>query len=811
MERRSFNEGWAVRSSTSPFLEVLGQADAPTPVTLPHDALLARPRSADNVPGALTGFHGDGVVEYVKTFHVPQGWEGRRIELQFDGVYRGAMVFINDALVGQRPYGYIPFSVRIDQHLREGANEIRVECRSHADARWYSGLGIYRDVWLLLGETVHVARNGVRARTVSADRDAAVIALETTLHNDDRVLRTALVTTELVDSDGTVVAADSATFGVRPGESSTLRQRFAIEAPRLWSPQTPHLHTCRTTVDVGGEALEVHEMQFGIRALEWDARRGMRINGEPVKLRGGCVHHDNGLIGAATIARAEERRVELLKAAGYNAIRSAHNPISESLLDACDRLGMLVMDEFTDGWTSTTAGFGYGHDLAEWWRRDLEEMLARDYNHPSVIMYSIGNEVADTGNDWGATLGRDMVDLIKSIDDTRPVTNGVNPMMTSLHDLKTEMGREGGVNSLMRDLGDLLGNVVTSDMATDRLEDAMSQLDIAGYNYASARYELDIQRHPQRLLVGTEGTPNKLDEIWPLVERFPQIIGDFAWTAWEYIGEAGLGADKPAHEAFFGNYPWRLSMTGDIGITGQRRTISHWREIVWGLRSTPYIAVHRPDVPREGLRPSLYTWSDSAESWSWAGFEDTLLTVDVYSDADEVELLLNGRSLGTAPAGPDHRYIATFEVAYQPGELTAVAVRGGTVSEKVSLRTAANDATLTVVADRTLIRADTTDLSYIDIAISDTSGTVHVLRGDDISVTVHGSGVLQGFGTAAPATEDDYTASTTAAYLGRALAVVRPTGPGEIRVVATTSTGLTGEAVITAEQRAPAHETTPAR
>lgn len=457
MERTPFNDGWAVRPSTSPFLEVLGHAEAPTPVTLPHDALLGRPRSSQNVPGALTGFYGDGVVEYVKSFHLPERLKNRRIELQFDGVYRGAMVFVNDALVGQRPYGYVPFSVRIDQHLQEGENEIRVECRSHADARWYTGLGIYRDVWFLLGEEVHVARNGIRVRTLSTSSDAAVVAVDTTLQNDGRTLRTARVTSELTDEDGTVVASETATFAVRPNDTATLRQRFSVEQPKLWSVDDPYLHTHRTTVELGGELVEVHETRVGIRSLQWDARHGLRINGEPIKLRGGCVHHDNGVIGAATIARAEERRVELLKAAGYNAIRSAHNPISEALLDACDRLGMLVMDEFTDGWTSTTAGFGYGHDLTEWWRRDLAEVLARDYNHPSVVMYSIGNEVADTGNDWGATLGRDMVDLIKTIDDTRPVTNGVNPVMTSLHDLKTEMGREGGVNSLMRDLGPLLG------------------------------------------------------------------------------------------------------------------------------------------------------------------------------------------------------------------------------------------------------------------------------------------------------------------------------------------------------------------
>nr|AGU09728.1 Glycosyl hydrolases family 2, TIM barrel domain [uncultured organism] len=799
MERLSFNDDWAIRPSTSPFLEVLGYAQESAPVTLPHDALLAQQRSADNVPGALTGFHGDGTIEYVKVLQVPDDWKDRRVELQFDGVYRGAMVFVNEALVGQRPYGYIPFSVRIDQHLRPGANEIRVECRSRSDARWYTGLGIYRDVWLLLGAPVHVARNGVRVRTISASNEAAVVAIETTLESDERALRTAVVTTELIDYSGAVVASDSAAFGVRPGDTSVLRQRFTIDNPRLWSPENPALHVCRTTVAVDDETVEVHETSVGLRHLEWDSRRGLRINGASVTLRGGCIHHDNGVIGAATIARADERRVEILKAAGFNAIRSAHNPISEALLDACDRLGMLVLDEFTDGWTSTTGGFGYGNELTDWWRRDLPEMLARDYNHPSVIMYSIGNEVADTGNNWGATLGRDMVDLVKSIDDSRPVTNGVNPVMTSLHDLKAEMGREGGVNSLMRDLGPLLGNVVASDLATERLEDAMSQLDVAGYNYASARYELDIDRHPQRILVGTESATNKLDEIWPIVERHPSVIGDFAWTAWEYVGEAGLGADKPAAEPFFGNYPWRLSMTGDIGITGQRRTISYWREIIWGLRPEPYIAVHRPDVSSEGLQPSLYTWSDSTDSWTWPGSEDTRLTVDVYSDADEVDLLLNGESIGRAAAGPANRWIASFEVPYIPGELTAVAIRDGAPAETHVLRTAGTGANLAAVADRSLINADTSDLAFIDLAISDDDGIVHVLRDDTITVRVAGAGVLQGLGSAAPASEDDYTASTTRLYLGRALAVIRPTGPGEIRILVETAGGLAAETAVLAE------------
>ncbi|MDR6610721.1 glycoside hydrolase family 2 TIM barrel-domain containing protein [Leifsonia sp. 1010] len=785
MRKTSFNTDWGVRHQTSPFLEILGQAEAPQPVTLPHDWLISQPRSAENKPGALTGYHGEDVVEYVKTFTAPDGFETGRVEVQFDGVYRGAMMYVNDAFVAQRPYGYIPFSVRIDPYLHDGENQIRVECRNHLDARWYSGLGIYRDTWLLTGGATHIARNGVRVRTRDADAWKAVIDVTTTVENDSQRLDTVTVITEVVAPTGEIVAAESARLSVRPGEAAPFRQRFALTKPSLWSPQTPSLHTVRTRLIPTSGVEEVHEEQFGIRTLNWDAQDGLLINGQPVKLRGGCIHHDNGVLGAATIAQAEERRVQLLKDAGYNAIRSAHNPISTVLLEACDRIGMLVLDEFTDGWTTPTLGFGYGLDLNEWWQRDLTELIERDYNHPSVIMYSIGNEVADTGNSWGATFGRDLVDWIKSLDDTRPVTNSINPMMTVLHDLKAELGKDdsAGVNAFMRDLGEQTHDLVVSDLATERLEEPMSQLDISGYNYAYGRYELDIERHPQRLLLGTEGLPGKLDEVWPYVVRYPQVIGEFSWTAWEYVGEAGLGADKPAEEAFFGNYPWRFSGTGDLGITGQRRTISYWRETVWGLRSAPFIAVHRPDAgDRDQLRPSIYTWSDSVNSWSFPGREGATLTVDVYSDADEVELLLNGNTIGRSPAGAEHRFIASFQLPYQPGELTAVAHRGGAESGRSAIRTAGGDVTLTLSTERKEIIADDRDLAFIEIAFTDGQGTVHISRGDEVTVTVSGSGALQGLGSDNPASEDDYTGASCHAYRGRALAVIRPTSAGPITI-----------------------------
>lgn len=463
------------------------------------------------------------------------------------------------------------------------------------------------------------------------------------------------------------------------------------------------------------------------------------------------------------------------------------------MLDACDRLGMLVMDEFTDAWTVPTNGFGYGLDLHEWWRRDLTELIERDYNHPSVVLYSIGNEVTDTGNAFDAILGRDMVDHLKAIDDTRPITNAINPMMSVLRELKAQIGLEddgSGVNSFMQWVGASEQDFAASDIATARLEEPMSQLDVSGYNYAHGRYELDIQRHPQRLLLGTEVAPNKLDETWDLVERHPQILGDFAWTAWEYLGEAGLGADKPAEEGFFGQWPWRLSGTADLGITGERRTISYWRETVWGLRSTPYIAVVRPDAPAaETLQRSLYTWSDSLSSWSWPGHEGTPTTVEVYSDADEVQLLLNGDEAGRAPAGRSHRFIAAFEITYQPGELTAVARTDGEETGRTTLRSASSEVHLRAAADRDDLRADDTDLAFIDIALTDEQGILHVMGDTTVTVTVSGNGHLQGLASAALSSDDDYTAASCRTFHGRAVAVIRPTGAGTITVAVRTASG----------------------
>ena len=788
MRRTSFNAGWRTRARKNPFLEIAGPPRPWTDLTLPHDSLIGEERSPDHEPGPPTAYYPGGSFEYIKTFTAPAGYRDGRVEVAFDGVYRHATVYVNGSFAGQRPSGYAPFRVRIDQFLDDGDNELRVECRTHNDSRWYTGAGIYRDVTLLVGGPVHIAADGVRVTTVTAGEERSVLDIAVTVQSETTRLRKARLALDIVGPDGRVAASDEVQLSARPASTTVVRQRMTVPTPDRWSVDNPALYTCRARLTCDGEQVDEVDASFGIRELQWDAVDGLRINGEIVKLRGGCLHHDNGILGAAAFARAEERRVEILKAAGFNAIRSAHNPISSAMLDACDRLGLLVMDEAFDIWTVPKADFDYSLDFPTWWRQDVAAMVTRDYNHPSVIMYSIGNEIPEAGLPWDSQLGRDLVEHVKSLDASRPVTNGLNLFMTFAADVRKmrnapdDATPDVGINTLMTQLAESGEDaLVTSDVVTDRVDEALSILDIAGYNYAEARYELDLQRHPQRLIVGTEADLVDLEGVWDLVTTYPRVVGDFTWTAWDYLGEVGIARSaNDGTTGFLGPFPWRLASVGDIDIIGRRRPLSYYRETVWGLRAVPFIAVHRPDS--SGPQRTGWAWSDSLDSWSWPGFEDHPVTVDVYADADEVELVCNGTTLGRMRVGQERRYIASFETKYAPGELTAVAFRDGQETGRATLRSANNDVRLTVAPDRGMISADDRDLAFVEISLADRHGNVHPLQDRLVTVTVEGSGVLQGLGSADPKSINNYTDSSCETFAGRALAVVRPTGAGDITV-----------------------------
>ena len=796
MIRTSFNDGWQFRPRVNPFAELAGATTPWEGVTLPHDAMIGRER-AEAHGGAGAYFPG-GAVEYRKTFAVPQVHRGKRILLEFEGVYRDAMVYVNGDFAGQRPYGYSHFYVDADRFLRFGQdNEVRVEARGHQDSRWYTGAGIYRDTWMHVGEVVRIGPEGVRVTTPELDRELAVVEVATTVDNDSIAIRTVELATELRDAAGTIVATDTARLTVLPGEPATARQRLYVRDPALWSPDRPALHTATVTLD---GSLDEATVTFGIRSLGLDPQRGLRLNGETVKLRGACVHHDNGVLGAATLARAEARRVELLKDAGFNAIRMSHHPMSKAMLDACDRVGMLVVDETFDMWTSGKTEFDYSLHFVDWWERDVAAMVAKDVNHPSVVLYSIGNEIPEAGSAVGAAWGRRLAERIRALDGTRYVTNAVNGVLSVLSDLATP---QAGINTMMGDLGDMMNTLNASDLVTERTAESFSVLDVAGMNYAEGRYALDRERFPNRIILGTETFATRIGELWRLVQEHDHVIGDFTWTGWDYLGEVGIGrpqhrtpeTPEPSHVAPF---PYLLASSGDLDITGHRRPVSYYREIVFGLRAEPYVAVQRPHVHGTTFAGSPWAWSDVIASWTWPGFECAPVAVEVYSDADEVELLVNGRSLGRQPVD---RFRATFDTVYEPGELLTVAYRAGAETGRSAVRSATGPVTLRATVDRAVIGAGGGDLAYVAVALTDPDGTVDTSADRPVRVVVTGDGVLAGFGSANPSTEERFDASERGTYDGRALAVIRPTGPGKVRLVASAAGCADAEVEVTVEAR----------
>lgn len=800
--RSSFDAGWTVQPPAGPFAALTGEVPEPTAVTLPHDALRDQVRSADATAGAASGYYPGGAWSYAKTFEAPAEWQNAWVALEFDGAYRDALVYLNSALVAQRPNGYARFFAEISPYLCHGAtNELRVEVRVHKDSRWYTGAGLYRGVRLWLAGPVHVAGDGVSVTTPEVDAELAVVEVVTTLRNDTARVRTVEVATTILGPDGQELAAFAAPATVLPSQPALVRHRLYLPSPHQWTPDDPALHTVRTVVS-DGDLLDNRTTPFGIRTIRLDPQRGLRINDEPVKLRGACVHHDNGPLGAVSLPIAEERRVARLKEAGFNALRMAHNPASQALLDACDRLGMLVMNEAFDAWTLEKSEFDDARTFAEWWPRDIESMVLGSRNHPSVIMYSIGNEILELGNPVGAHLGRQIAERVRTLDPSRPITNGINVLLAV--DLRQAMAQAGGLNALMgggavaeddasgdagQSMAEGMSRLAASDFVTDAIAETASTLDVVGYNYAESRFEVDARLTPHRIVLGSETFPTQIAANWDLVQRHPHVLGDFTWTGWDYLGEAGVGgaayAEVEEHvPGFLREFPYLTAYVGDIDITGHRRPASYYRELVFGLRSEPYIAVQRPEHHgHTRLAPNAWGWSDSVSSWTWPEHEDHPVVVEVYVDADEVELLLDGQSLGRAAVGEQRAFLATFETTYRPGELVALAFRQGQCVGQTTLRSAVGPTRLVARPERTDVPL-TDLLAYVPITLEDDEGTLMTGGDRPVTVCVDGPAELAGFASADPRTEERFDAATRTTWDGRALAILKFTGPGQVTITA---------------------------
>ncbi|MBQ9642854.1 MAG: DUF4982 domain-containing protein [Lachnospiraceae bacterium] len=741
MKKISFNNSWTCG----------GQA-----VTLPHDAQVTERRSAEASNGGHGYFPG-GIYTYEKTFTAPAEWAGKCIILEFEGVYKNASVSLNGKQLMFHPYGYTNFFVELNE-LNPGAENtltVTADNSGMPNSRWYSGAGIYRPVWLYICEKNGLRPQSVQISTVSID--PAVIHIHSAVS---------------VKAEAAGVSGEGSDFDL------------TIPDAQLWSDENPYLYTARISSGADDEI----EIPFGIRQITW-SNKGLFINGKETLLRGGCVHHDSGILGAATYAESEERRVRILKENGFNAIRSSHNPASTAMLEACDRLGMYVMDETFDMWYNRKNPCDYGVDFNEWWERDTASMVERDFNHPSVILYSIGNEVAEPAEARGVETGRAMVDLCHRIDPTRPVTCGTNLMIISraakgqgiYQDGEQKTGGGKPKKEKENQNASLAFNIMASFVGSgmnkggnSRKVDALTtpfldSLDIAGYNYGSGRYPLEAKAHPDRVVFGSETFPQDIYKNWQMVKQFPYLVGDFMWTSWDYLGEAGIGAWSYSGGMPFNRpYPWLLAGAGVIDILGNPDASCKYAAMVWGLEKNPVIGV-RP-VNHPGVRPSKSVWrgTNAMLSWSWAKCEGNKAVVEVYSDQPEVELLLNGKSLGRKKT---KEYKALFKVRYQAGTLTAAAYdAAGKETGRSELISAAGPYKPVVRPEKS--EAKSGEILYVRVNIEGTDGIVECNADRKLTVAVEG-GELLAFGSANPCTEEQYHTGTFTTFYGRALAIVR--------------------------------------
>ncbi|MCD7817728.1 MAG: DUF4982 domain-containing protein [Lachnospiraceae bacterium] len=785
MKKRLFNENWVCSAgSGSALASLLGSVgNQGTPVTLPHDAVIHTKRVKDDPIGNGMGFYRGETIHYTKDFYLPEEAKGKEVWLEFEGIYQNAYVYINNSFAARCTYGYGNYFINATALLdRGGRNQIKVVVKNGLPSgRWYTGGGIYRDVQMWLGDPLHIACCGVRICTLDLEEDQAVVRVTVPIEYSGTETKDVIVYSEITDPDGNTAAWARTPVTVLAGEKKEIRQQMVVENPLPWETEHPDLYQCRTRLEVNGECIDEYEDTFGIRILQLDVRKGLRINGKSIKLRGGCIHHDHGILGAAAYEEAEERKVKKLKEAGYNAIRMSHYPAGKALLRACDRNGMLVMDEFTDVWTTTKMDFDYGFHFDLCWEQDVENMVYKDYNHPSVILYSIGNEIPETGNKFDSAWGKKITDKIRSLDDTRYTINCVNLMLSAMGHMDeifadlgvNDDGSPREINSMMQNLGEMMAALTNHEITTRVTEEAFSQVDIAGYNYAANRYESDIERFPNRILLGSETHAPELAYNWSLVKKYPQILGDFAWTAWDYLGEAGVGQITYGDDvgAFYGAYPWRSAYAGAINLIGDRRPVSYFCEIVWGLRKEPYIAVQPPQHYGEEKHLSQWALSDGIHSWNWSGYEGKPITVEVYAQADEVELFVNGISAGRKAAGEKQAFLTEFDITYMPGEIRAVAYNGGIITEQ-TLLTAADDAHIKLNADGNRLQRGG-KLAFVEISLTDGNGTLNPETVREIHVDVEGPADLIGLGSADPKSENDYWDNTCAVFEGRALAVIR--------------------------------------
>jgi beta-galactosidase len=787
MLRKNINQAWEFING-KPFM-IPGYGQPGKTVNLPHDFLIETDTYPEAPGEQLTGYYGGGVGTYTKILDIPEDFDRKRVLVEFDGVYMNPTVVLNGHVVARHHYGYSPFHADLTPYIKPGKkNRLAVTVNNGAqpNSRWYSGAGIYRHVDLLTAPQIHIAPWGIYAHTSHVVNGTAFVMVETTVENHTGEDANLWIDINIEkDFCGTEAGIGRVKVHVPAGEKSVGQVKIAIKNAEIWDIDSPNLYKIMAHLSDKQSMIDSESTTFGIRTISVDTINGFMLNGRTLKLKGGCVHHDNGILGAASFKDSEFRRMKIHKDNGFNAIRFAHNPMSRDMLDACDRLGLLVINEAFDVWTMEKNTHDYSQYFEQDWKADMEAFILRDRNHPCVIMWSTGNEVPERGGlssgyQWAAKL----VNYVRELDPTRPITNSLPSFFNGLEDedqmkffqdlMKKTKSSGGGITNLDSDFGKSIWGDLTEAFA--------APLDVVGYNYLNYQYEDAITTFPNRVICSTESKPIEMFDYWHDVERFSHVIGDFVWTSHDYLGEAGLGrqdyydtpeeaaaAYKKLHKA---EYPWRTEGGADIDLCGFERPQLAYRRILWGSIET-FIASHNPKNHDKIEVLGRFAWPECENAWSWTGYEGNPVKVDVYSAAEEVELILNGKSLGRKPAGKENRLTAQFELAYEPGTLEAISYTDG---EKVSsdiLVSAGKPAGIRILPDKKELAADGQSLVHAVIEVIDEDGRLVPTAELKTTAHVEGSATLEAFGTGNPQTTENYKTGEFTSYKGRLLAIVR--------------------------------------
>lgn len=727
------------------------------------------PFSRRSVGAWDTGYVVGGEAWYRKNLFLGKEDEGKRIRLYFEGVYNQAEVYVNGEKAAFNAYGYSSFKVDLTPFCRFGEpNAIAVKVVNQGrNSRWYSGSGIYRHVWLEKTPAVHLDEWDVFVDASRVKNGKAQVQFQAVVRNPSSMKGSGSLTLRIVSPEGETAHSETMRFESASGEEAKLETSFEIADPQLWSQKTPNMYEAVVSLEFGGlkDRLVV---PFGIRTLEFSAEKGFLLNGEPTLLKGGCLHHDNGLLGSAAIERAEERKLELLKANGFNAVRCSHNPPTNHFLDLCDRMGILVVDESFDMWRKPKlSGDDYHRWFDEWSEHDLSTMVRRDRNHPSVIMWSVGNEIPECGEDDGIATMERLTKIVKSLDSTRPTTAAVHMWCARWN---------------------------------DNMERAMRHLDVGGYNYPDDHCVKDHEAFPNRVMFLSETFPKTIWRTWDLTEKKPYVIGDFVWTAFDYLGEVGLAhnlylapGEKGRHLM---EWPWYNAWCGDLDFCGDKKPQSYFRDVLWGLREISLAA--QPPIPEGKTEDvSLWGWPEELLSWNWTGLEGKTMKVNVYSRSKKARLYLNGRLIGEKDVDP-LKLVATFDVPYEPGSLKAVCVENGEEGASAELRTTGKPVRIRLTADRNEIKASKDDLSYVKIELLDRDGNLVQDQDAALSIVCDGAGRVAAAGNGAFQDMASFRSLAPKTFRGRAIAILQPDekkGAGEIRLTVS-SEGLEGDSIV---------------